>query len=346
LDGMDILGAKAEGKYEVRPGVRQLHPWFRAGAAYLLTTRGACRALQVCTPLRWRLECQLVGHYAAIDFGAKAEKRVFGPCPKLHGYSLEQSVVSTAYSTGGLESARRLTRPHSADGNVSASPITPEEEQRYVDALDAVVAWSMRLTDEPISGFKAIWHPDRQIEGHTGMVPAAMELMNSLAEDPGVRTICEVGFNAGHSSLRWLLHSQARVISFDLGQHHYSKPAAMWLQQRFPTRFEVIWGDSVVEIPKWRAAHPDVRCELIFVDGAHSRDVCRADLLNFAAMANPEYNRVLLDDIFLDNMREVWQELIEEGLVEELSSHEGTLEDGRSYGQVVGRYTGVSAKTS
>merc|ERR1711879_511151 len=108
---------------------------------------------------------------------------------------------------GGLESARRLTRPDSANGNVSASSITLEGEQRYVDALDAVVAWSMRLTDEPMTGMKAIWHPDRQIEGHTGMVPAAMELMNSLAEEPGVRTVCEVGFNAGHSSLRWLLHS-------------------------------------------------------------------------------------------------------------------------------------------
>ncbi|CAM9373070.1 unnamed protein product, partial [Choristocarpus tenellus] len=47
-----------------------------------------------------------------------------------------------------------------------------------------------------------------------------------------VTTVCEVGFNAGHSALNWLLNSRpdTKVISFDLGEHPYVGHAAQFLQ--------------------------------------------------------------------------------------------------------------------
>ena len=74
---------------------------------------------------------------------------------------------------------------------------------RYRSGLDAVVAWSMRLTDKPLpkGSISHIWHPDREIEGglsslvscfraggtqwitrdapgHSNMVPEAVKVMN------------------------------------------------------------------------------------------------------------------------------------------------------------------------
>lgn len=43
-----------------------------------------------------------------------------------------------------------------------------------------------------------------------------------------------MGFNAGHSSLNWLLNSRpsSRVLAFDLGRHEYVKDALTFLQVR------------------------------------------------------------------------------------------------------------------
>merc|ERR1719456_1985986 len=86
-------------------------------------------------------------------------------------------------------------------------------------------------------------------EGHSNQVLEEMMAMNYIASDARVKTICETGFNGGYSSLRWLTHSQAKVYTFDIGQHPYSKPAEQWLQSVFPGRIEATWGDSTQTLP-------------------------------------------------------------------------------------------------
>eukprot|EP00439_Symbiodinium_sp_Y106_P073058 s2900_g13.t1 len=251
-------------------------------------------------------------------------------------------------------------------------------EDDLTEGLDAVVAWSMRLTDKPLpkGSIAHIWHPDREIEGHTNMVPEAIEVMNGLAAGEGVKTICEVGFNAGHSALRWLTHSSAKVLSFDLGDHPYSRPAAMWLASQFPEklrckldqrdaengaealavslagvirtrrilrRLELIWGDSLATVPEFHRQKPELQSELIFIDGGHSYDCAIRDLKNLAALANLQNNRVLLDDTFLDDVRRAWDEMLEMGYVEELQSWSGEIEAG-SYGFTLGMYTERAAE--
>ena len=38
-----------------------------------------------------------------------------------------------------------------------------------------------------------------------------LSFLPRIAAGAGVKTICEVGFNAGHSALRWLTHSSAKA---------------------------------------------------------------------------------------------------------------------------------------
>merc|ERR1719235_541477 len=111
--------------------------------------------------------------------------------------------------------------------------------------------------------------------------------MNQIAADPRIKTICETGFNGGHGTLRWLLHSnhQVHVYSFDLGEHPYSKPAAKFLEDNFPGRHTATWGDSTLTLPHFHQQHPEMKCNLLFVDGGHTHEIAASDLKNFMAMA-------------------------------------------------------------
>jgi len=55
------------------------------------------------------------------------------------------------------------------------------------------------------------------------------------------RTVCETGFNTGHSTLTYLVTNPGvQVHSFDLGQHAYSREMARYINQRFPGRYTYI----------------------------------------------------------------------------------------------------------
>ncbi|CAL1167756.1 unnamed protein product, partial [Cladocopium goreaui] len=322
FSGEDLLGAPETelSQFEalcVAPGLRRLYPWYRIGPAYLISAAGAKKALRTCTPLRWRLDCQLVGRSSSTQFGQEMDERLFAATANLRGYCVSPPLASRPKRSGKAKGEEELT-----------------------DSLDSVVAWSMRLTDKPLpkGSISHIWHPDREIEGHSNMVPEAVEVMNEIASEPSIRTVCEVGFNAGHSALRWLLRTKAKVYSFDLGNHPYARPAAMWLSNQFPGRLDMTWGDSLATVPAFHREHPDVKCELIFIDGGHSYDVAIRDLKNFAALANLKNNVLLLDDTFLDDVRRAWDEMLDMGYVEEFRSYNGEISVG-SYGFTLGRYT-------
>ena len=97
-----------------------------------------------------------------------------------------------------------------------------------------------------------------------------------------VRTVCETGFNYGHSSFNYLTANDKAVVhSFDIGSHPYTKHMADYLSAKFPGRFFIHYGDSAASLPEFVQKNPDIRCNLIFVDGWHSYPVAKSDLENF-----------------------------------------------------------------
>ena len=57
--------------------------------------------------------------------------------------------------------------------------------------------------------------------------------METLKQHEGLH-VCEIGFNAGHSALVWLLgHTNSTLLSFDLGYHPYTRIAAAYLMKRY-----------------------------------------------------------------------------------------------------------------
>merc|ERR1719379_2764387 len=108
----------------------------------------------------------------------------------------------------------------------------------------------------------------------------------ALVEDPTVATICETGFNAGHSALLFLqANPHARLISFDLGKFAVTNVTQAWMKEKFSNRFEFVEGDSVHTVPQYFSEHRDVRCDFVSVDGGRSSSVVAADIANFAASA-------------------------------------------------------------
>lgn len=104
------------------------------------------------------------------------------------------------------------------------------------------------------------------------------------------KKICEIGFNAGHSSLLLLLGRDDTHIDFtifDIGHHPYTKPCVKYIESQFQhVEFEYIEGDSTLTMPKWIESNPLQigQYDVVYIDGKHSEycisnDMKNADLL-------------------------------------------------------------------
>jgi predicted O-methyltransferase YrrM len=141
-----------------------------------------------------------------------------------------------------------------------------------------------------------------------------------LAALPGIRSIAEIGFNAGVSSFNFLdANHQATVYSFELGHFAYTMAAKWHLDRMFPRRHRLILGDSVHTVPQFHARHPGLVFDLIFIDGGHPYDAAMADLCNMRCLAHAG-TVLVMDDITPWNPHGVgpaaaWADALRDGLI-------------------------------
>jgi len=175
------------------------------------------------------------------------------------------------------------------------------------------------------------------IEGNSGLYKYQSRLYHWLAGRPWVNTICETGFNAGHGTLQWLTGSDhAHVYSFDIGYHYYTRPMADYLNRTFPGRLHLTYGDSLMTVPRFADRHPEVKCDVILVDGGHSHSVAIGDLRNFRKLVNVERNVLVLDDTYMEPVSTAWIEAQAAGLTVQRFACTDKSTFNRSY--VVGYY--------
>jgi hypothetical protein len=98
--------------------------------------------------------------------------------------------------------------------------------------------------------------------------------------------ICEIGFNAGHSTMLMLLGKDKASLDFtifDIGHHSYTKPCLDFLKSQFShVNFEYIEGDSTLTMPKWiedNQTHLGLY-DVVHVDGGHSEHCISNDMKN------------------------------------------------------------------
>lgn len=154
-------------------------------------------------------------------------------------------------------------------------------------------------------------------------------------------TICETGFNYGTSAYSFLCSTQARVVSFDLGEHKYVESAKSLISTMFPGRFELVIGDSTRKIPQAQ----NLQCDFFFVDGGWSQETAKADIQNFMRLAKSGA-LLVVDDCGpyqnggMGSVTQAWNESLQSQLIEEAygGRHSFTAPDGTHRSVCLGRY--------
>jgi len=113
--------------------------------------------------------------------------------------------------------------------------------------------------------------------------------------------ICEIGFNAGHSSMLMLLGRDTTPLDFtvfDIGTHKYVRPALAYIKTKFPhANFEYIEGDSTITMPNWIKNNSSCleSYDVVHVDGGHSEH-CISNDINNASLLVKKGGLIIIDD--------------------------------------------------
>ena len=126
-----------------------------------------------------------------------------------------------------------------------------------------------------------------------------------VAASPAINTICEVGFNAGHSTVTWLnANPRARVFSFDANFTDYSWRCMRAMQETFGERLHFTVGPSQLTIARDAPMILDLigngrGCDLLHVDGDHSELGAYTDFYHFfsTGLARCNETLILMDDV-------------------------------------------------
>lgn len=120
------------------------------------------------------------------------------------------------------------------------------------------------------------------------------ELRSRIASGAGlkIKTICELGFNAGHSALLFLdIVPEATLMEFDLGDTPWAAHNQALLKEAYGDRFQYILGDSTNTIPAYAAeiaAGTRPRCDVLFVDGQKDEGPRRRDVENMVKISHAD----------------------------------------------------------
>lgn len=131
-------------------------------------------------------------------------------------------------------------------------------------------------------------------------------------------TICEIGFNAGHSILAMMLvNPTAHYVLFDLGTHKYSRPCFEYIKKRLPeVKMEIIWGDSRDTVPTYHSHNADAVFEVIHIDGSHKQEIYSLDWKNSLEMSK-KGTFLVFDDTDNKKINLFIDTEIEKGIVKE-----------------------------
>lgn len=116
-----------------------------------------------------------------------------------------------------------------------------------------------------------------------------------------VDNICEIGFNAGHSTMLLLLgrsNTPLKFTIFDIGDHAYTKPCYEYIKSKFLfVDFEYVEGDSAITMPEWINNHSGLmyKYDVVHVDGGHSEHCISNDMKNADLLVKKD-GIIIVDD--------------------------------------------------
>lgn len=123
---------------------------------------------------------------------------------------------------------------------------------------------------------------------------AYVEPLVKFAEEYKPKNVLEIGLGHwGFSTRVWLAHTEAQVTTVDKGDW---KGAGAGLTNHYPDRFTFLKGLTDEVLPKLKREY-----DLIFIDGDHSYEGAKADILNCQKLVK-KGGIILLDDVYVPFM--------------------------------------------
>lgn len=140
--------------------------------------------------------------------------------------------------------------------------------------------------------------------------------LNHFSLGMNATNIMEIGFNAGHSSLLYLLaNPNSKLTIFDICEHKYTIPCFKYLQSVFPDRLQIFPGDSTKTVPEFYTNNSNTKFDLIHIDGAHFGDIPNKDFYNSLKLAS---DIIIWDDTQIKTLNDLLNGYIKKGLVSEI----------------------------
>lgn len=184
----------------------------------------------------------------------------------------------------------------------------------------------------------------RDFEGYSAMNLEETKFLKDIVNSDSITNVMEIGFNAGHSAETFLSSNKnIKLVSFDIGYHHYVKLGKEFIDNNYPNRHELILGNSLDSIPEYINKNNNKTFDLIFIDGGHDYNTAKKDLLNCKKLSHK--NTIVIMDDTMNNKEwvnywnvgpnQAWTEAIEYNFVTGLGSKDFSQSHGLSWGKYV-----------
>lgn len=204
------------------------------------------------------LACYVIG--LVLPSASTAPVRSSAPCP--------------SFANRDLSPPEMVPRP----------PETPNPPKAPRASVPQILAWQKELMVEYARQYPDTTNKTNELEGHSGAFPQKLFAYRALTYGREIKTICEIGFNLGHSSVAWLASNPgAHLYSFDYGNHEYRQIGIDLINRIWPNKLTLTTGDSQVTVPEFFKKNPGIFCDVAHVDGGHTYEIATNDLNNFGA---------------------------------------------------------------
>lgn len=157
----------------------------------------------------------------------------------------------------------------------------------FQDTLDSILPINQALYDVAKSN-------NAHVEGGAGSDKKL--IMMSLIYSLDAKLVYETGFNMGQMAAcicNALEVSKGRYVGFEIEEN--TKPVVSYLQNLFPNKIEMEYGDSAITLPN-RLIRTGESPDIFFVDGNHTKAGLQIDLRN-ALSCVKKGGIIMVDDV-------------------------------------------------